>query len=331
MLMHLVPGDPAAIIAGLQATPEEIEHIRRQLGLDQPLINQLGSWYWQLLQGNLGDSILLGRSVSQSIIERLPVSLSIALYALVLTLVVALTSGVFAAMRQNTWIDQLLMTIALIGVSLPNFWLGLMLIILFAVKLGWLPSGGYVPFSESFTGWLASTTLPAISLALLQMGLLARITRSTMLEVLRQDYIRTARAKGMPPWIVIGKHALKNVMIPVVTVIGIIFSLLDRRLGGDRDRLLDPRRRAVCVGSAILRRDYPVIQGGAAGHRRHAGGRQPRGRCPLCLIRSAGEVRQRWQVTRPRPRCRDRGALGRRLDRIRRSRCCAGCCATACS
>jgi len=260
MLMRLVPGDPAAIIAGLQATPEEIEHIRRQLGLDQPLINQLGSWYWQLLQGNLGDSILLGRSVSQSIIERLPVSLSIALYALVLTLVVALTSGVFAAMRQNTWIDQLLMTIALIGVSLPNFWLGLMLIILFAVNLGWLPSGGYVPLSESFTGWLASTTLPAISLALLQMGLLARITRSTMLEVLQQDYIRTARAKGMPPWIVIGKHALKNVMIPVITVIGIIFSLL---IGGSVviETVYSIPGVGRLVGSAILRRDYPVIQG----------------------------------------------------------------------
>jgi peptide/nickel transport system permease protein len=167
---------------------------------------------------------------------------------------------VFAAMRQNTWIDQLLMTIALIGVSLPNFWLGLMLIILFAVNLGWLPSGGYVPLSESFAGWLASTTLPAISLALLQMGLLARITRSTMLEVLQQDYIRTARAKGMPPRIVIGKHALKNVMIPVITVIGIIFSLL---IGGSVviETVYSIPGVGRLVGSAILRRDYPVIQG----------------------------------------------------------------------
>jgi len=260
MLMRLVPGDPAATIAGLQATPEEIEHIRRQLGLDQPLINQLGSWYWQLLQGNLGDSILLGRSVTEAIVERLPVSLSIALYALALTLLVALTTGVLAAMHQNTWVDQLFMTIALIGVSLPNFWLGLMLIILFAVHLGWLPSGGYVPFSESFTGWLASATMPAVSLALLQMGLLARITRSTMLEVLRQDYIRTARAKGMPPWIVIGKHALKNVMIPVITVIGIIFSLL---IGGSVviETVYSIPGVGRLVGSAILRRDYPVIQG----------------------------------------------------------------------
>jgi peptide/nickel transport system permease protein len=136
-----------------------------------------------------------------------------------------------------------------------------MLIILFAVQLQWLPSGGYVPFTEDLGGWLASATLPAISLALLQMGLLARITRSTMLEVLRQDYIRTAEAKGMPPWIVVGKHALKNVMIPVITVVGIIFSLL---LGGSVviETIYSIPGVGRLMGSAILRRDYPVIQGG---------------------------------------------------------------------
>jgi peptide/nickel transport system permease protein len=260
-IMKLVPGDPATVIGGLQATPEEIEHIRRQLGLDQPIHVQLLSWYGQLLQGNLGDSILLGRSVTQAIIERLPVTLSISFYALVLTLPIAIASGVLAALRQNSWVDQLFMTLALIGVSLPNFWLGLMLIILFAVQLQWLPSGGYVPFTQDFGAWLASATLPAISLAMLQMGLLARITRSTMLEVLRQDYIRTAQAKGMPPWIVVGKHALKNVMIPVITVIGIIFSLL---LGGSVviETIYSIPGVGRLMGSAILRRDYPVIQGG---------------------------------------------------------------------
>ena len=261
LIMKLVPGDPATIIGGLQATPAEIEHIRRQLGLDQPFHIQVLSWYGQLLRGNLGDSFLLGRSVTRAIVERLPVTLSISFYALVLTLLVALTSGVMAALRQNTWVDQLFMTFALIGVSLPNFWLGLMLIILFAVHLQWLPSGGYVPLTQDFGGWLASATLPAISLSLLQMGLLARITRSTMLEVLRQDYIRTAQAKGMPPWIVVGKHALKNVMIPVITVIGIIFSLL---LGGSIviETVYSIPGVGRLIGSAILRRDYPVIQGG---------------------------------------------------------------------
>jgi hypothetical protein len=140
-------------------------------------------------------------------IERLPVSISIALYALVLTLLVGILSGVLAALRQNSWVDQAVMTFALIGVSVPNFWLGLMLIVLFAVHLGWLPSGGYVDFRDDLFGWLQATTLPAISLAMLQMGLLARITRSTMLEVLRQDYIRTARAKGLPEHRVLGDPA----------------------------------------------------------------------------------------------------------------------------
>ena len=261
LLMKLVPGDPAMIIAGLSATPAEVEHIRHQLGLDQPFWTQLWTWYGNLLQGDLGQSLLLGRSVTISILERLPVTLSISFYALFLTLLVALLSGTLAALRQNSWVDQLMMTIALIGVSLPNFWLGLMLIILFAVWLGWLPSGGYVPLLEDPSGWLAAATLPALSLAMLQMGLLARITRATMLEVLRQDYIRTARAKGMPPWVVVGKHAFKNVMIPVVTVTGIIFSLL---MGGSVviETVYSIPGVGRLMASAILRRDYPVIQGG---------------------------------------------------------------------
>ena len=194
-------------------------------------------------------------------LERLPTSLSVALYALVLTVLGGLASGVIAAMRQNSWIDQAVMTVALLGVSLPNFWLALMLIILFAVHLGWLPSGGYVDFREDFVGWLRAATLPAVSLAMLQMGLLARITRSTMLEVLRQDYIRTARAKGLPEHLVIGKHALKNVMIPVITVLGIVFSLL---LSGSVviETIFSIPGMGSLLGSSILRRDYPVIQGG---------------------------------------------------------------------
>jgi peptide/nickel transport system permease protein len=259
--MQLVPGDPAVIVAGLQATPAEVQLVREQLGLDQPFHIQLLHWYANLLQGDLGTSFLLGRDVLEVTIERLPVSISIALYALVMTLVFGIVSGVFAALRQNSWIDQAVMTFALIGVSLPNFWLGLMLIVLFAVQLGWLPSGGYVDFREDFLGWLAAATLPAVSLAMLQMGLLARITRSTMLEVLRQDYIRTARAKGLPERVVVGKHALKNVMIPVVTVIGIVFSLL---LSGSVviETIFSIPGIGSLLGSAILRRDYPVIQGG---------------------------------------------------------------------
>jgi peptide/nickel transport system permease protein len=260
-LMQLVPGDPAMVIAGTGASPAEVELIREQLGLNEPFHVQLLSWYANLLQGDLGTSLLLGRDVIEVTLERLPVSLSIALYALVLTLIFGIIMGIFAALRQNTWVDQAVMTLALVGVSLPNFWLALILIVIFAVELGWLPTAGYVDYQEDFVGWLLSATLPALSLAMLQMGLLARITRSTMLEVLRQDYIRTARAKGLPEHVVVGKHALKNVMIPVVTVIGIIFSVL---LSGSVviETIFTIPGVGSLLGSAILRRDYPVIQGG---------------------------------------------------------------------
>jgi len=260
-LMQLVPGDPAIVVAGTSASNEEVERVREQLGLNEPFHIQLLSWYGNLLQGDLGTSFLLGRDVLEVTLERLPVSLSIAIYALVLTLIFGIILGIIAALRQNTWVDQAVMTVALVGVSLPNFWLGLILIVVFAVELGWLPTAGYVDFREDFAGWLRSTTLPAVSLAMLQMGLLARITRSTMLEVLRQDYVRTARAKGLPEYVVVGKHALKNVMIPVVTVIGIIFSVL---LSGSVviETIFTIPGVGSLLGSAILRRDYPVIQGG---------------------------------------------------------------------
>jgi peptide/nickel transport system permease protein len=259
-LMRLVPGDPAIIIGGVSASDQEIENIRAQLGLNQPFLVQIGNWYLKLLQGDLGQSFLLGRSVTQAFIERLPVTLSLTLFAFVLSAVVAIALGVAAALNANTWIDQAVMTTALVGVALPNFWLGLMAIVLFSVHLGVLPSGGYVPLTEDAWGWLRSCVLPATSLALLQIGLLARVTRSTTLEVLGQDYIRTARAKGLSETVVIGKHALKNVMVPVVTVLGISFSLL---LGGSVviETVFSVPGVGRLLGSAILRRDYPVIQG----------------------------------------------------------------------
>jgi peptide/nickel transport system permease protein len=260
-IMQIVPGDPASIIAGLGASQQEIDRVRAELGLDKPMLVQLGNWYLGIARGDLGDSVLLGRSVTRSIVERLPVTLSLSAYALVLTLAVGLGSGIFAALRPNTWLDQCLMTVALVGVSLPSFWLGLMLIVLFAVRLDWLPSGGYVPLSESVVGWLRAATLPAISLALLQVGLLARITRSTMLEVLGQDFIRTAHTKGLPAAVVVAKHAFKNVLIPVVTVVGIVFSLL---LSGSVviETVYSLPGVGRLLASAVLRRDYPVIQGG---------------------------------------------------------------------
>ena len=260
-LMRLIPGDPAASIAGTSATPAQIEQLRRDLGLDEPLLMQLLHYYQGLLKGDFGKSLLLGKGVLAATMERLPVTIGLSLYALVLTLLIGVTSGIIAALRQNTWIDQVAMMIAMLGISIPNFFLGLLMITFFAVQLGWLPSGGYVPFSQDPIGWLRSTTMPAISLALLQAGLLARITRSGMLEVLRQDYVRTARAKGLPERQVILKHALANALIPIVTVVGIIISLL---LSGAvvTEALFSLPGMGQLLTQAVLSRDYPMVQGG---------------------------------------------------------------------
>ena len=260
-LMRLIPGDPAASIAGPSATPAQIDQLRRDLGLDEPLLMQLLHYYQGLLQGDFGKSLLLGKGVLAATLERLPVTIGLSLYALVLTLLIGVTSGIIAALRQNTWVDQVAMMIAMLGISIPNFFLGLLMIIFFAVQLGWLPSGGYVPFSQDPIGWLRSTTMPAISLALLQAGLLARIPRSGMLEVLRQDYVRTARAKGLPERQVILKHALANALIPIVTVVGIIISLL---LSGAvvTEALFSLPGMGQLLTQAVLSRDYPMVQGG---------------------------------------------------------------------
>jgi peptide/nickel transport system permease protein len=260
-LMRLVPGDPSAALGGLSATPQEREQIRRDLGLDQPFHVQLVRWYGGLARGELGRSIFLGKDVMSAAAERLPVSLSLSAYSLILTIIFGLASGILAALRQNTWVDQASMMLAMVGISMPGFWIGLMMIVLFSVHLGWLPTGGYIPFTQDPWGWLRTTTMPAISLALLQIGLLARITRSTMLEVLRQDFVRTARAKGLPNYLVVGKHALANAMIPILTVLGITVSLL---LSGAvvTETVFSIPGMGQLLTSAILNRDYPVIQGG---------------------------------------------------------------------
>ena len=260
-IIHLIPGDPAAVMAGLSATPAEIEQLRQDLGLNQPLMGQLLHWYGGLLHGNLGRSLLLGQDVLQAVLERLPITLALSLYGLVLTLLIGVVGGIIAALRHNTVVDSVAMVVAMLGISMPSFFFGPLLMLLFAVKLGWLPSGGYVPFTQSPLGWLSAATLPAVSLALLQVGLLARITRSTMLEVLRQDYVRTARAKGLSSWSVVGKHALANAMIPIITVVGIAVSLL---VSGSVviETIFSVPGIGQLLTQAVLNRDYPLVQGG---------------------------------------------------------------------
>jgi peptide/nickel transport system permease protein len=260
-MIHMIPGDPAVAIAGMSATSDQITAIRHNLGLDEPVWSQLIHWYLNLLHGNLGVSLLLGQPVLQVVGVRLPVTLALSAYALVITLAIGLGSGILAALRQNTWVDQAAMIFAMLGISLPNFYLGLLMIIVLAVDLRWLPTGGYVAFTDDPLGWLATSTMPAISLALLLAGLLARITRSTMLEVLRQDYIRTARAKGLPERRVVLRHALANALIPITTVVGIIVSLL---LSGSvvTETLFSIPGIGQLLTQAVLNRDYPMVQGG---------------------------------------------------------------------
>ncbi|MSP49238.1 MAG: ABC transporter permease [Alphaproteobacteria bacterium] len=259
-IMQMVPGDPAQIMAGAAAPPDEVQRIREQFGLDQPFHVQMLRWYGGMLRGDLGTSITLSRSVVAAIVERLPSTVALAGFAFVLTLVFGLVAGVGAALKQDSWVDHTIMTLAVVGVSVPSFWIGLIMIIGFAVMVDWLPAGGYVTIAESPSGWFRSLILPSIALALLQMGLLARITRATMIEVLRQDFVRTAQAKGLSRWMVVGKHAFMNVMVPVVTVIGIVFSLL---LSGSVviETVFSIPGLGRLMATSIVTRDYPVIQG----------------------------------------------------------------------
>jgi peptide/nickel transport system permease protein len=260
LLMHLLPGDPAVVIAGPEASQAAVERIRQQLGLDRPLIEQLFLWFSNLAHGNLGRSLLLNQSVLQSVGERLPVTLSLTLVSMAITIPVGIGLGVLAAWYRNTWLDSLVMLVALAGVSIPSFWISILSVILFSVTLHWVPTSGYIPIAYGVLPWLSALIQPAAALALFQLGFLARMTRSAMLDVLDQDYIRTARAKGVGEWGTIAKHAFRNTLIPVVTVTGIILSL---SIGGSVviEQVFALPGVGRLVVQAILARDYPLVQG----------------------------------------------------------------------
>ncbi len=260
LLMHLLPGDPATIIAGDMADREAVAQVRRDLGLDQPVAAQLWLWFSNVLQGDFGRSLMLNQPVAEAVVERLPVTLSLALVAFAITIPFGIVLGMVAAVWRDTWADSAVMIVALVGVSVPNFWIAILSVILFSVTLGWLPSSGYVPLTLSFSGWLASLIQPAVVLALFQIGYLARMTRSAMLDVLDQDYIRTARAKGVSPRVTIAKHAFRNTLMQVITVSGYILSLL---IGGSVviEQIFALPGIGRLLVQAIMARDYPVVQG----------------------------------------------------------------------
>ena len=260
LLIHLIPGDPASAMLGPDATPAQIEATRVQLGLDRPLYEQLFKFYGRILQGDLGRSYFLNRPVAQALYERVEPTLLLTLSALFVAVAIGVPSGLIAGAYPGSMWDRVLMFSALLGVCIPSFWLSLNFIYLFAVRLGWLPAGGYTSVWVDPWAALRYMVLPAISLGFSQSALIARIARSCMLEVLQQDYIRTARAKGVSQGVVVSVHAFRNAMVPVVTVIGITVAIL---IGGAvvTEIVFNIPGLGRLVISAILRRDYPVVQG----------------------------------------------------------------------
>lgn len=259
-LLYLTPGDPAAVIAGDIATDEDIKRIRQSLGLDDPFLVRFGNWLWALAHGDLGTSIFTNLPVSRLIEQRLEPTISLTLCTLVVSLVVAIPLGTIAAARAGSWLDKTVMGISVIGFSLPVFVLAFGLILVFSVTLEWLPVQGYRPISEGVWEWLRHLILPSLALGTVYAALIARITRASVLDVLAQDYIRTATAKGMKEKQVLWGHALKNAAVPIVTIVGIGIGLLISGAVVTETVFAIPGIGRLTV-DAILRRDYPIIQG----------------------------------------------------------------------
>ena len=259
-MLYIAPGDPATLIAGEYATPADVEEMRRTLGLDRPFVIRFAEWTWRLLQLDLGESIFSNRPVSQLIAQRMEPTLSLMAVTLVFALVIAIPAGVLAAYKAGTVIDRGIMTLAVFGFSIPVFVIGYVLAYFFAIRLSWLPVQGYVSFDRGLWPWFRSLILPSVALGAIYIALIARITRTAMLEVLRQDYIRTARAKGVSQRVVLFVHALKNAAVPIVTIVGVGMGTL---IGGavvTESVFAIPGLGRLTV-DAISQRDYPIIQG----------------------------------------------------------------------
>jgi peptide/nickel transport system permease protein len=260
LLLHLAPGDPAVIIAGDTATANDVEQIRQKLGLDRPLPQQFFGWVWRMLHGDLGVSVFTGLPVTTMIAQRIEPTLWLTLFTITFAVVLAVPMGIIAAWKAGTWIDRSMMALAVLAFSLPVFLIGYFFIFGFSIKWPLLPVQGFKSISEGFVPFIRHLILPALSGGLIYMALIARMTRATMLEVLGEDYIRTARAKGVDNSRLLLRHALKNAAVPIVTTIGLGVALL---LGGvivTESVFAIPGIGRLTVDS-ILRRDYPVIQG----------------------------------------------------------------------
>lgn len=259
LMMRFIPGDPVTNMMGEMYSEEDARQLRRELGLDQPLVVQYGKWLLFLLRGDWGRSILTNRPVLTDILYRLPVTLELIVLSMLVSLLIALPAGIIAAVRPNTWQDYSAMVVAMAGVSIPEFFLGVLLFLLFALVLGWLPVSGYVPVTDSAWQNLRHMLLPMIALGFPRAALLTRLVRASLLEVLKLEYVTTARAKGLSEKPVVLKHALKNALIPTVTVAGLQVGFL---IGGAI--VVETVFAVPGIGSfgidAIIKRDYPQVQ-----------------------------------------------------------------------
>ena len=260
LLLRLTPGDPAAVIAGDAATGEQIEHIRESLGLNKPIAVQFGIWFGNVLRGELGESFFFKKSVTELIAQRIEPTLALALCTIVLAVLVAVPLGVLAAWRHGGWLDRALMGFSTLGFSIPVFVLGYLLIWLVSLELGWLPVQGYRRLSEGVGPFLRHLILPSLTLSVIYIALIARVTRAAVSEALTEDFVRTARAKGLPERRVLVRHALANAAVPIVTVIGIGLALLIGGVVVTESVYAIPGLGRLTV-DAVLARDFPTIQG----------------------------------------------------------------------
>jgi peptide/nickel transport system permease protein len=259
LMLRLTPSDPAAIIAGDNATTEQVAKIRGQLGLDRPMVEQFFIWSGKVLTGDLGESFFFKKTVVQLIGERIEPTLSLAFFTILIAVLVAVPLGVLAAHRHGSWIDRTVMGFSVLGFSVPVFVIGYLLIYLFAVYLNWLPVQGYQRIAEGVGGWVQRLILPSVTLSVIYIALIARMTRTSVLEVLSEDYIRTARAKGQIERKVLFRHALRNAAVPIVTVIGLGIALLIGGVVVTESVFTIPGLGRLTV-DAVLARDYPTIQ-----------------------------------------------------------------------
>lgn len=259
-LIHLIPGDPVDAVLGTEASPESRTALRRELGLDKPLYHQYGVWWWDLLHGDLGRSVMTDQPVSQLVLQRLPTTIPLALMAIVIAIAISVPAGIISAVRRHSWVDALVSVFAFSGLSIPGFWLAVLLILAFSLHLRWFPPSGYVSVFEDPLAGLHHLILPSIALGAALAAALTRMIRSSMLEVLGQDYVRTARAKGLREQGVVVGHALRNALIPAITVLGVqVGVLLSGALIIETVFALPGLGRLTV--QAVLDRDFPLVQG----------------------------------------------------------------------